>query len=137
MRAEKVTEMKRDIFYVGITNHASARRSMLESSKGLIQLMQRHEKLKALKSEKYAQMSKLRAIYGDIISAMDDLKAELPKVDVRSLPRKSERAAQEAATGKTAKPAGQQATHVPRRMSTIDRLEAELNDIESKLKTIS
>ncbi|MBI2142369.1 hypothetical protein HYU15_02685 [Candidatus Woesearchaeota archaeon] len=125
--------MKSDIFYVGIENHVSVRRGILEASKELVHFLQRYEKLKALRSEKHAQASKLRAIYDDIVGMMADIKAELPKVDVRSLP-KWHQSAKTIAPKTAAKAAAKPKAPV---RHAVDRLEAELGEIEKKLKTIS
>ncbi len=125
--------MKSDVFYVGIENPVSVRRGILETSKMIIHFLQGYEKLKALRSEKRAQVSKLRAIYDDVVGMMADIKAELPKVDVRSLPKVHEKVrpidAKTAvkAVAKEAKPS----------RHAVDRLEEELGEIEQKLRTIS
>ncbi|MBI2575225.1 hypothetical protein HYV82_05060 [Candidatus Woesearchaeota archaeon] len=123
--------MKSDIFYVGIENPVSVRRGILETSKMLINFLQRYEKLKALRSEKHAQASKLRAIYDDVVGMMADIKAELPKVDVRSLPKWHEdRLLAPKASAKAVAKEARPVRHA------VDRLEAELTEIEQKLKTI-
>lgn len=127
--------MKSDIFYVGIENHVSVRRSILETSKSIINFLQRYEKLKALRSEKHAQVSKLRAIYDDVVGMMAGIKAELPRVDVRSLPRGRE--ARPITVKTDAKALHAQPREARPARHAVDRLEAELSEIEQKLKTIS
>lgn len=128
--------MKSDVFYVGIEDHVSVRRSILETSKSIINFLQRYEKLKALRSEKRAQVSKLRAIYDDVVGMMAGIKAELPKVDVRSLPRGHEKE-KPVAVKAAAKAIRAQAMEARPARHAVDRLEAELSEIEQKLKTIS
>lgn len=132
--------MKSDFFYVGVENPETLRRSLLEASKGMIQVLQRYEKLKAIRAEKYSNAAKLKAVYDDIINMMSEMKAELPSPDIRSLP-KHDKHEETKISGK--KSAGEkeevpvkQEKPIKKPMTGIERLEAELNDIEQKLKSI-
>ncbi|MBI4438959.1 hypothetical protein HY640_03445 [Candidatus Woesearchaeota archaeon] len=122
--------MKSDVFYVGIDEPSQLRRSVLEASKDLIRFMQRYERLKAVRSEKYAQTARLRALYHEVIGLISDLKADLPRVDVKSLPRYEDE------PKKKAQQPEQVEKKVVKRMSGVERLEAELGQIEEKLRTL-
>ncbi len=122
--------MKSDLLYIGIEDPSGVRRSLLESSKDIIQFLQRFEKLKSIRAEKYAQMAKLKVIYDDIISTFPEIKNELPKIDIKELPRMEQR---KAIVNDTRLQPEQPS---PKRATAVDRLEAELSEIESKLKSL-
>ena len=126
--------MKDESFYVGIENPVTVRTSMLEASKVLIQLLQKYESIRTIRAEKEAQASKLKVIYDDMVSMVSTLKSELPDIDLKSLP----------AAGPVIKhhidiKQGKSQEHAVKResVSNVDRLEAELNEIEQKLKGLN
>ncbi len=131
--------MKSDFFYVGVENPELLRRNLLEASKGMIQVLQRYEKLKAIRAEKYANAAKLKAVYDNIVNMMSEMKAELPSPDIRSLPKHDKheeiRMARKSAGEKEEAPVKQEKP-IKKPMTGIERLEAELNEIEQKLKAI-
>ncbi len=123
--------MKNDFFYIGIENPSTVRRGILEASKELIQILQRYEKLKAIRTEKYIQTAKLKAIYDEVIELLADIKTELPPMDVKVLPKLPE------IERKHSMPV-ENVPNIPvKKVQTgIDKLEQELNEIEEKLKSI-
>ncbi|MBI3034170.1 hypothetical protein HYY72_03340 [Candidatus Woesearchaeota archaeon] len=131
--------MPSDILYMGIENPNVIRKGVLESSKDLIQFLQKYEKLKAIRAEKQAQIAKLRIIYDDILSMIPEIKSELPKIDVKTLPKWDVRMKEElpAEEHEIAEPGSEEKKIPKKRMPSVDRLEAELNDIEQKLKSIA
>ncbi|MBI2133161.1 hypothetical protein HYU11_00605 [Candidatus Woesearchaeota archaeon] len=119
--------MKDEYFYVGIEDPGVVRRSILESSKELIQALQRYERFKALRSEKYAQASRLKMLYDGIVALLSEVKADLPSMDIKGLPKSEERHFR----------AKRQADEASKKVPTgIEKLEEELNDIEKKLNAI-
>ncbi len=127
--------MKSDFFYIGIENPGNVRKGILEASKELIQILQRYEKLKAIRAEKYAQTARLKAIYDDVIAMLSDVKAELPAMDVKVLPKHPEKKYSKGIL--IASPAIQDKPVIKKSMTGIEKLEQELNEIEEKLKAIN
>ncbi len=123
--------MKDESFYVGIENPVTVRTSMLEASKVLVQLLQKYESIRTIRAEKEAQASKLKVIYEDLVSMVSSLKSEFPAIDLKSLPA----AGPVMRVEKKGKSEGQTVKRMP--VSNIDRLEAELNEIEQKLKGLN
>lgn len=117
--------MKEDIFYVGIKNPLELRKNLLENSKNIIKNLQRHEHFKAIREEKIEQIMKLKSVMNDIKKLNIRLKAELPKTELRAKREKPAPSKKTTSLRKTPK------------KSEIERLEKELDFIESKLKDIS
>lgn len=122
--------MNSDIFYVGIENPGAFRRSLLECSKDVIHFLQKYEKLKSIKAQKHAHLTELKLIYQDLAHLMAELRAEMPKVEPGSLPKpKAETPKKEEKHEETHK--------APKRLTGVEKLEAELGRIEEKLRSIS
>ena len=81
--------MRDDIFYVHLSEPIEIRKSILEGSKQLVQLLQRYEKIKTMRVQKTEQISKLKKIFQEITVLMNKLKQELPKTKLR-IKRKQE-----------------------------------------------
>lgn len=122
--------MKEDLFYVGIKNPLDVRRSLLESYKHMIKGLQRHERFKEVREEKAEQIIKLKNVMGDIEKLNARLKAELPKTELRAKKEKE--------TEKEGRKLSKHAhSKHPKKVSEIERLEKELDEIENKLSDIS
>lgn len=118
--------MKEDIFYVGIKNPLDVRRGLLESYKYMIKGLQMHEKFKSTREEKIEQIIRLRNVMEDIEKLNARLKAELPKTELRAKNTNVEQTMPKTTYSRA-----------PKKMSEVERLERELDDIESKLSEIS
>jgi hypothetical protein len=156
------------VFFVGIKDPIEIRRSILESSKEVVQYMQRAERFKEIRKEKTGEILKLKGLVEDTQKLVRKLKTELPKTKLRaaSLKRvlederkeeiveKRRRAIKKAAAEKKKHPhrhakkaakveeeAGAPPIEVvrerPKPMSDLEKLEAELGEIESRLSKIS
>ena len=130
--------MKQEVFYVGIENPSNLRRGILETSKEMLHFLQRYEKLKEIRAQKYSEIAKLKVIYEDLKASIPFAKAELPKVDIKTLPKHSESKKEEYHDKVAARvQAEQKVPSAPKKLSGIEKLEQELADIEEKLKNIA
>lgn len=116
--------MKENIFHVGIKDPIELRKNLLESSRDIIKSLQKHERFKAIRERKIEQIIKLKNVMSDIEKLNKRLKAELPKIELRAkekeeIPKKY----------KKIKPSGN--------ISEVEKLEKELDFIESKLNELS
>ena len=114
--------MKENIFYVGVKDPIELRKSLLESSRDIIKSLQKHESFKEIREEKTEQIIKLKNVMSDIEKLNKRLKAELPKIELRAKEEISKKY-------KKIKPS--------KNISEIEKLEKELDFIESKLNEIS
>lgn len=137
-------EGKKEILYVGLQEPIMLRRTVLESTKDVVEVLQRFEKFRAVREEKIATVDLLREQIKEITKLVGKLKSDLPKVDVRIRLHKE----QEIVEGgkKKAKEAGkpkkkavkkakkEEAPKVKtKELSDLEKLEAELTSIEQKL----
>ena len=75
--------VKEEVFYVGIQDPIELKNSMLESSKDLMQYLDRFEKLKEIRERKKSEMEHLRRIFNEITKDTNKLKRYLPKTKLR------------------------------------------------------
>ena len=132
MAKKKLKETKEEaVFFVGMKDPMELRRSILESSKELLQYLQRTEKFKQVRKEKTAEIAKLKSIMKEINSLSRKLKQSLPKTGLRAAKPKLKVEASKPIT----EPEVQQELPVepPKEMNELERLESELNEIEDRL----
>jgi len=144
-----------DVFFVGVQDPIELRRSILESSKDLLQYMQRFEKFKEVRMEKQEQFIKLGEVTAEIAKLVRKLKTELPKTHIRARMHKHEEEVKKAAAKKKAKkkakatkkakktakkapprPKKKEAAPKPapeKPLTDLEKLEAELGAIETRL----
>ena len=135
-----------EVFYVGMKDPIEIRRSLLESSKEMVQYLQRAEKFKAVRTEKAEEIAKLKEIMNDATKLISKLKTSLPKTKIRTRMHKHEEEVMKEAlvkelgeakeefevAAKEAKPAEVKKAK-PKPASELEKLESELSAIESKL----
>lgn len=147
MPAKKKEE--KSVYYVGMRDPVELRRQILESSKEMIQYIQRAEKFKEIRKEKSEEIIKLKNLVSEIIRLVNKAKAELPKTNIRARLHKHEekekakdkmlkreREKLEKAEMKKAKKI-KEIEKKPKEMTELAKLEAELGEIESKLNRIA
>jgi multidrug efflux pump subunit AcrA (membrane-fusion protein) len=129
-------EKEESVFYVGIKDPIEIRRSLLESAKEMLQYLQRAEKFKEVRREKEVQISKLKETVQEIQSLVRKLKSELPKAGLRAVPPHEEHK-KKAVKKKTKAVKEEKAAPVkvekPKEMTELEKLEAELGEIEGRL----
>ena len=112
-------------FFVNIESPSELRRPILESSREVIHLMQDFESLKSIRTEKSETMEKLDNVMKEISVLVTKLKAELPKVPA------SKKKTTLKKTSVRKKTVVKKVESKPK--SDLDKLEAELNDVEKQL----
>lgn len=124
--------------YIGIENPAEVRRALLESSKSLIKILQKGERLRENKRQKQQLILQLKETMREISQLISQLKSQMPKVRISSLPRRhATKPIVHAAEG--AKQAMKQVSMPKPRavpLTESQKLERELQDIEEKLKRL-
>jgi len=149
-------EGKEEAFYVGINDPIEIRRSILESSKDIVQYLQRAERFKAIRAEKTEQLDKLKVLSKEIQSLMRKLRSGLPKTKLRiSLYEREQKIKREAAEkrkkdvkkkSKKEKPEAEAPPKIEKKpmpeekkegATELEKLESELGKIESRLGNMS
>lgn len=147
---------KNEVFYVGIKDPIELRRSLLESSKEIVQLLQDFEKFKELRDQKALLKEQIKKEVAESDAMMRKLKTILPKIELRiKLDRehvepKVDTDGEEIKTVKVKKgkklvsvkvnkPKKEEKAvekHSKSTINELDKLEAELKKIEAKLGTL-
>ena len=120
-----------DPVYVRIENPAGVRKALLQSIKHMIMVLQANEKLQEKKKQKSELAEEYNNKMKEIISLLAMLKAQMPKVKVSNLPKKTTMPVKEAEPEILADP-----DIVEVNVSEAERLENELKEIEAKLKNL-
>ena len=114
---------EQEVFYVGIREPREVRKDLLESLKEVLEVMRSYESIKSIRTKKVELFVKLKEIMRQIDLSMNKLKRELPETRLRA---------------KTTQPVSKSApVERPKYGSEVERLERELDDIESKLSKLS
>ena len=118
--------------YVRIDSPVEFKRANLESMKGIIHSLQRMERLERIRAQKQGKLEELKQLEKVISALNNKLKSMLPKVKGARKPTVPVSApmkkTQRGKRGKSKSAAGSKKPAAP-----LDRLEKELQDIESKL----
>jgi hypothetical protein len=112
-----------DQYFVQIRDPVDVRRSILGSSKQIIHVLQRYERIKALRVKKLEKISLLRALNKEINLLMAKLKKEFPVAEMRVRLGKEEK---KATKGKP----------VVTRGDDLRKLESDLRMIEEKIGSL-
>lgn len=132
---------KEEKLYVGIEDPIAIRRALLESSKSLIKILQENENTRQRREQKHRLLAELKNTAKELTRLLAQLKSELPRVKMSSLPKKmkprmlpTQKPAPKPATAQTVKKPAT-ATR-PMHLSEAQKLEKELKDIEDKLNKL-
>ncbi len=112
-------------FHVGIRNPPEIRRELLEGTRSIIQLLQRYEKFKKIRDEKREDIVKLRGLMKDIVDLNTRLKAIFPEVPITEVHQKKKQ--EQVKVEEMPK---------PKQNVELNKLEQELDHIESKLASL-
>ena len=132
--AKNLKEQDNELFFVEVKEPAEVRRNILEVLKEIIELLQKFEKFKHIRHEKLAKIQKLRSLVKDANKILGNLKAKLPQTNFRAyIPAEAKKPKKPLPKKKEAKEEKPQ----KREKTELERLEAELSAIESKLKSFT
>lgn len=139
--AKRHKKKEPEIFFVGVEDPIELRRSILESSKEIVQYLQRFERFKKVRSEKASEIVKLRIQTKEINKLVRQLKLLLPKTKLRRKVPKPEEPKEIKRTPIMEEEIEPVKIPIPKieakPMSDIEKLEAELSEIEDRLGKLS
>ena len=133
----KIKEQEKELFFVQLKEPNEARRNILETLKEIVEVLHKFEKFKHIRHAKIENINHLRVLLKQANKMLGDLRLKLPQTNLRAnvirKPQKPNDAPHK--KGKKVKTAE---TKIPKKdMTELERLEAELGAIESKLKSLS
>ena len=134
----KTKEQDKELFFVKLKEPNEVRRNILETLKEIVEVLHKFERFKHIRHEKIEKISRLRALLKQANKMLGDLRLKLPQTSLRANVAREIQRPQNAhhKKGKSVKPA--EAQKMPKKDSTeLEKLEAELSAIESKLKNLS
>lgn len=113
--------MENEIFFVHVKDSVEIRRSILESSRQTVKLLQRFELIRQVRVQKAQMTVQLRKNFKELTVLVNKLKTEMPKVNTRVKPKQESKAkCKEVKLSNQGK-------------GTLRQLEEELKGIENKL----
>ena len=120
---------KNQEFFVNLQDPISFRKSILETSRESIHLLQNYEKLKQIRKDKLQLMHDLNSTMKELFTLSQRLKLQLPKVS----PKKSKPVKKEEPVKKLAP----KKLNPPKAKSALEKLQLELEEVENQLKELS
>ncbi len=139
---------KEEVFFVGVQDPIEIRRTLLESSKEMLQILQRYEKFKEVRKEKHAAIAHLKEDLKNIQALFARFKKRLPTTHLRLLlqkeqakvekPAKVKKGVKKGSKEKVLKTQKEKAKVklIKKEMSDLEKLESELAAIEGKLGSL-
>lgn len=124
-------------FFVRIGEPEELRREILESSKMMIHILQSQKKVEIIREEKAKKIVEFRKLIKEINLVISKLKQRLPKTKLRALSKEEQMEVYKKShgPGKVNKKATKKEEPKAQK-SEVDILQSQLNDIESKLKSL-
>ena len=133
--AKNMNEQDNEVFFVEVKEPDEVKRSLLESLKQILELLQKFEKFKRIRHEKMEKIHKLRNLVKDTNKLFGNLKLKLPQTSLKLAPVNKAQRQNEKHISKKKEP---KEGRMPKKDRTeMEKLEAELSAIESKLKSFT
>jgi len=82
-RPKPQPQKKPDLYYVGVQDPVEVRRNVLEVSRDMVQFLQQHQKLAALRNEKQEAIVHLRSDVEQLKKLVNRMRKVLPKTKLR------------------------------------------------------
>ena len=125
--------MDDQLFFVGIREHQSVRKDLLQSSKMLLDSLKRHELYRRVKEDKLRAVNDLKRTFDELLILNKKLRGKMPKVPVKvpDVPMREEPRQQAMPKGKQV-PLRQEKLQSSSK-SKLDLLEEELAKVEARL----
>lgn len=136
---ENLKDPNKELFFVQVSQPNEVRRHILQTLKEIVEVLHRFENFRQIRHEKIASIHKLRALLKDANKMLGSLKLKLPETNLRATAIKQiTKHSKKPAHKKKGKSAEEKPEKAPKReMTEIEKLESQLNAIESKLKSLT
>lgn len=117
--------------FVGVKEPDELQKDILEASRDILTSLKGYEQLKGIKEKKISYISQLRKKVAETNRLLGQAKSLLPGSEAYKHFRSAEKARN------VKEPTEKQKVEPTKDISEVDKLEAELNDIENKLNEIA
>jgi len=136
--AQKI-EREDEVFFVGIRDPVEVRKTLLENTRDVVQILQRFERFKQVREEKAQEVLILKNDIKELNRLVNKLKSSLPKTKIRIKLQQEEAAAkkQKPVEEKKKVEKKQEVPVKKKELSDLEKLERELGDIEGRLSKLS
>ena len=136
----KIKEQGNGMYFVQVKDPGGVRKQILETLRQIFEMLRRFEKLKQLRHEKLEHINKLRSLFKDANKLLGTLKVKLPQTSLKATVIKEQVHSKKhhAKNRKAPKDMKEKPEAAPKKeLSDAEKLEAQLNAIESKLKNLT
>ena len=128
--------MEEEIFYVGVRDPVGLRKSILHSSKSVIDALKRYEDYRMAKEEKIVRILELKRVFDELIVLNKKVRGKLPRKTIREFPVILTRELEEATRGIPLPVKKARAELKPKEKTKLEQLEAELAKVEQRLSSL-
>lgn len=123
--------------FVRIRQPTNMQRNILEATKGIIESLQKYERVKTIRNQKKSLIAKLKHDLREVSSLINKLKQDLPKVSMPAVKSKQKKETIKKDSLKQEKAVKKKEDFSTKTTETdLDKLEKELNEIEAKLDSL-
>lgn len=122
---------EKELFFVNIEEPLNTRRTILESSRSAIHLLQDFEKLNSIRKDKINSIHQLDSVLKEINSLSAKLKTEFPKIQIKKDSSKEKKETKKSIKNKS------NIVKETHKKTELESLHDELAEIEAQLKSIS
>ena len=132
-------EQSNELFFVQVKKPNEVRKDMLETLRNIVETLQKFEKFKHIRHEKLEKIRHLGVLLKQANKILGNLRLKLPQTNLRAVVvRESPSQPKKIHYKKKIKAAEEKSEKAPKKeLTEIDKLEAELSAIESKLKSLT
>jgi hypothetical protein len=128
-RYKMADSKSKEVFYVNINNSHDLRRTILETSKAVIENLHSFEKFKSIRAERIKAMEQLIIQFREINDISSQMKIDMPKIKIPAFKKKLE-----AKVKKEIEPPKKEFKHETD--DELKKLEAAISQIENRLQEI-
>ncbi|MBI2649779.1 hypothetical protein HYX04_00530 [Candidatus Woesearchaeota archaeon] len=135
----RMKEQSSELFFVQVKKPNEVRRDILETLREIVETLHRFEKFRRIRHEKLEKIHHLGVLVKQANKMLGNLRLKLPQTNLRAtVARAPSPPKVHHKKKKKIKAAGEKQQKVPKKeLTEVDRLEAELSAIESKLKMLT
>ena len=133
----KIKEQSNELFFVQVKEPTEVRRNILETLRDIVEVLKSFEKFKRVRNAKLEKIHHLRVLTKQANKMLGDLRTKLPQTNLRATAEAETQKQARKEHHKKKKGKSDEEKTPKKEMTEFDRLEAELNAIESKLKSLT
>ena len=133
----KMKEQSNELFFVQVKDPNEVRRNILETLRDIVEVLKSFEKFKHTRHQKLEKINHLRVLVKQTNKMLGDLRAKLPQTNLRATAVKETPKQAKKVHHKKKKSKKSEEKEPKKEMTEVDKLESELNAIESKLKSLA